>query len=313
MPMGRAIITAKTTLEAPSSSVTGSRRASSSRPGRRVHSDSPRSPRTMWPSHSTYWTWSGRSRPSLARSSARSRAYAFSSSIRLTTSPGMSRGSVKTISDAISSDGIATSRRLARYRRSTVSAVEPGRDQPPTVVEAEVRAVIFQRAVPDRGVRRGAERHVVLLVSQVALDVVDHLAALGDVERAPLPEEEIGEDRVVDVALVLGLAGVVLAIEKVVGIEEGRLRPIGHRVEFSHQARRRVGTVLLLVQPRLDPDVLEVLDDERCGVDQDGRSVRGEADGGREAVRIAGLGQQALGLGGVVPVPARTFSEPRAR
>src|SRR6266705_2713566 len=155
--------------------------------------------------------------------------------MRLTTSPGMRRGSAKTISDAIRNDGIATSRRLARYRWSTVSAIEPGCDQSPAVVEAEVRAVVLQRAVPDGGVRRGAERHVVLLVGQVALDVVDQLAALGDVERAPLPEEEIGEHRVVDVALVLGLAGIVLAVEKVVGIEEGRLWPVGHRLEFPHE------------------------------------------------------------------------------
>ena len=36
-----------------------------------------------------------------------------------TTSPGISRGNVKTISDAITRDGIATNRRLARYRLST--------------------------------------------------------------------------------------------------------------------------------------------------------------------------------------------------
>src|SRR5256885_3386025 len=313
MPMGSAMITAKTTLEAPSSSVTGSRRASSSHTGRRVHSDSPRSPRTMWLSHSTYWTWSGRSRPSLARSSARSRAYAFSSSMRLTTSPGMSRGSVKTINDAMSSAGTATSRRVARYRRSTASAVEPGRDQSPAVVEAEVRAVVLECGVPHRRVRRRAELHVVLLVGQVALEVVDDLAALDVGVRAPVAEKEVGEGRMVHVALVPRLAGIVLAVEEVVGIEERRLRAVGHGFELAQQARRRVGAVLLLVQPRLDPDVLEVLDDELGGVDEDRRPVRGEADGAREAVRIAGLGQETFGLGGVVPVPARAFTELRHR
>src|SRR5881409_3501622 len=104
--------------------------------------------------------------------------------MRLTTSPGMSRGSVKTINDAMSSDGTATSRRVARYRRSTASAVEPGRDQSPAVVEAEVRAVVLERGVPHRRVRRRAELHVVLLVGQVALEVVDDLAALDVVVRA---------------------------------------------------------------------------------------------------------------------------------
>src|SRR5437660_1338288 len=229
--------------------------------------------------------------PRMARGSARSRGYACSSSMRLTTSPGMSRGSVKTINDAMSSDGTATSRRVARYRRSTASAVEPGRDQSPAVVEAEIRAVVLERGVPHRRVRRRAELHVVLLVGQVALEVVDDLAALDVVIRAPLAEQEVGEGRIVHVALVPRLAGIVLAVEAVVGIEERRLRAVGHGFELAQQARRRVGAVLLLVQPRLDPDVLEVLDDELGGVDEDRRPERGEVDGAREAVRIAGLGQ----------------------
>src|SRR2546428_6726779 len=311
--MGSAMITAKTTLDAPSSSVTGSRRASSSRTGRRVHSDSPRSPRTTWPSHSRYWTWSGRSRPSLARSSARSRAYAFSSSMRLTTSPGMSRGSAKTISDAMSSDGTATSRRLARYRRSTASAVEPGCGQSSAVVVAEVGAVVLERAVPDGGVGGRRELHVVLLIRQVALDVVDQLAALGDVERAPLAYEQIGDDGIVDVTLILGLAGIVLTVEEVVGVQERRLWPVRHRLELAHQAAHGVGAVLLLVQAGFDPDVLEVLDDELGGVDENRRPVRREAHRSGEAVRIAGLSQETLGLGRIVPVPLPALTELRHR
>ena len=40
--------------------------------------------------------------------------YAFSSTMSWTASPGRSRGSVNTITEAITSDGIATSRRLRR-------------------------------------------------------------------------------------------------------------------------------------------------------------------------------------------------------
>src|SRR5437899_2081021 len=219
-----------------------------------------------------------------------------------TDSPRMGPGSVKTINDAMSSDGTATSRRVARYRRSTASAVEPGRDQSPAVVEPEVRAVVLQRAVPDGGVRRGAECHVVLLVGQVALKVVDDLAALGDVERAPLPEEEIGEHGVIDMTLVLRLAGIVLTIEKVVGIQKGRRRPVRHRAECPYQARRRVVAVLLLVKTRIEPDVLEALEDERCGVDQDGGTVSREAHRGREALRMAGQGEETPSVGGIVLV-----------
>src|SRR5918996_983774 len=46
-------------------------------------------------------------------------AYAFSASMSWTASPGIRRGSVKTISDAMSSDGIAMSSRLTTYRLST--------------------------------------------------------------------------------------------------------------------------------------------------------------------------------------------------
>ena len=76
----------------------------------------------------------------MARSSSRSFAYAFSSSIIATTSPGISRGRVKTISDAISSDGIATTNRFARYRLSigAVLPFEPGRHQAAAVVVAEL-------------------------------------------------------------------------------------------------------------------------------------------------------------------------------
>jgi hypothetical protein len=56
----------------------------------------------------------------------------------------------------------------------------------------------------------------------VALELVDQLAALGRVEGAALADEQVGHDRVVDVALLLRLAGRVLAAELAVGVEEAR-------------------------------------------------------------------------------------------
>src|SRR5437879_2998766 len=309
-PTGSAMARAKVSAKPASVSVTGSRWPISSSTGRRVHSDSPRSPRATWPSQSTYCTYSGRSRPSLARSSAMSRAYAFSESMSWTASPGMSRGSVKTISEAISSDGIATSTRFATYRFSNARlAVEPGRQQAAAVVVAHVRSVVLERAFPDGDVHAGRHLHVVLLLGQVALDVVDQLAPLGNVEGAPLAHEHVGDDRIVDVALVLQLVGVVLADQEVVGLQEAGLRAERRRVELAVEAGRDVGTVLLLVDPGVDADDLEVLLHELRDVDQQRGAVVREAHADGKAVRIAGRRQQSPGLGGIVTVILRALAE----
>src|SRR5207249_5420354 len=306
-PTGIAISRATVRPSTASSKVTGSRWPISSSTGRFVHSDSPRSPRATLLSHSTYCTGSGRLRPSFSRSSSRSLAYAFSASISTTTSPGISRGSVKTISDAISSEGIAMSRRFARYRLSTTgrrdsSPVEPRRHEPAAVVVAHVRPVVLERALPDRDVDAGRHLHVVLLLGQVALDVVDDLAALGDVGRAPLADQHVGHHRVVDVALVLELFRVVLAEQEVVRLQEPRLGPEGHRLELAVEARRDVRAVLFLVDLDVDADRLQVLLHELHRVDQDRRAVGREAHGSGETVGIAGGGQQPLGFGRIVLV-----------
>src|SRR5258705_6615888 len=191
-PTGIAISRATVRPSTASSKVTGSRWPISSRTGRLVHSDSPRSPRATLPSHSTYWTGSGRLRPSFSRSSSRSLAYAFSASIRTTTSPGINRGSVKTISEAISSEGTAMSRRFARYRLSTgrrrraapalaSRPVQPRGGQPSTQVVAEVRRIVLQRVLPRRDAESRVDLDVVLLLREVALDLVDDLSTLRDV------------------------------------------------------------------------------------------------------------------------------------
>ena len=71
-PIGTPMATATASARPPSVALTGSRRASSLITGWRVHSDSPRLPRTTAPSQSTYCTGIGRFRPSLARRSSRS-------------------------------------------------------------------------------------------------------------------------------------------------------------------------------------------------------------------------------------------------
>src|SRR5882672_4165699 len=146
-----------------------------------------------------------------------------------TASPGISRGSVKTMAVAISSEGTATSNLRARYRLSTswssprFSALEPRRDEPAAVVVAEVGPVVLQRALPDGRVDLRDGGRVVGLLRQIPLDLLDQVAALGEIERAPLTDEHVGHDRIVDVALVLELAGEVVAVEIVVRIEKRRL------------------------------------------------------------------------------------------
>src|SRR5689334_12862161 len=165
-----------------------------------------------------------------------------------TASPGIRRGSVNTITDAMISDGMATSSRRARYRFSTDSAVEPGGRQPPSVVVAEIGSVVLEGAVPDGRIGLRDRGDVVHLLGQVALDLVNELAPLGDVERPALPDDHVGHDRIVDVALVLQLAGEVMAEDEVVGIEERRLWSERHGVELPVEARRDVGAVLLGVE-----------------------------------------------------------------
>src|SRR5512138_3024971 len=119
-------------------------------------------------------------------------AYKVSASMSCTASPGMRRGSVNTMALAISSEGMATSSRRARYRLSTpassprISAIQPGGREPPAEVVAEVRAVVLQRALPHRDAEAGMDRDVVLLRGQMALHGVDQLTTLRHVERATL-------------------------------------------------------------------------------------------------------------------------------
>src|SRR5688572_26636119 len=124
-------------------------------------------------------------------------AYDVSASISCTASPGIRRGSVNTIIDAMSSDGSAIRSRRARYLLSTVSAVQPGCHEPPAVIVADVGGVVLDRGVPDADVNTRRQLHVVLLLRQVALQVVDDLAALGGVERPALPHQQVGGDGVV--------------------------------------------------------------------------------------------------------------------
>src|SRR5580765_1658010 len=68
--------------------------------------------------------------------------------------------------------------RVPRLAAIVRLAVEPGGHEAAAVVVAEIRPVVFQGAVPDRHVNPRGELDVVLLLGQMALQVVDDLAPL---------------------------------------------------------------------------------------------------------------------------------------
>src|SRR6266404_7221116 len=97
---------------------------------------------------------------------------------------------------------------LRRSRRLSPATlpIQPGRQETPTVVVADVGGVVLQRALPDGDLHGRRHLDVVLLLGEVALDLVDDLAPLGDVLSAALANQHVGHDGVIDVALVLELA-----------------------------------------------------------------------------------------------------------
>src|SRR5438552_2399686 len=158
------------------------------------------------------------------------------------------------------------------------SSVEPRRGEAAAVVVAEVRSVVLQRALPHRDRDRRGDLDVVLLLRQMPLQLREELAPLHGVCRPALAHEQIGDDRIVDVALVLQLLRIVHPVDEVIGIEERRLRPVRHRIELAEVAAGDERAVLALVELRLDADLLEIPEEELRGVDERGRAVGGEAE-----------------------------------
>src|SRR5712692_1290769 len=94
----------------------------------------------------------------------------------------------------------AEGRGAGRGHGPALSAVQPGLQKPPAVVVAQVRAVVLERAVPNRQVDGRGHLDVILLGCQVALELVDELPALRCVQGASLTDQHIRRDRIVDVA-----------------------------------------------------------------------------------------------------------------
>src|SRR5262245_54476921 len=90
--------------------------------------------------------------------------------------------------------------------RMAVSPVEPGRDQAAAVIVPEIGSVVLEGSVPHEDHYRRVDLQDVLLGGHVALDLVDELAARGDVRGAALADQEIGQDGIVDLGHVARLA-----------------------------------------------------------------------------------------------------------
>src|SRR5215470_1063801 len=129
----------------------------------------------------------------------------------------------------------ASSRRRVRGTMPS-SPLEPGGDEPATVVVTEIRAIVLERAVRDGRVDLAHRRRVVHLLREVALQLVDDLTALRRVGGAALANHHIRRYGIVHVALILELAGIVVTEEVVVGVEKRRLRAERHRVELAVEA-----------------------------------------------------------------------------
>src|SRR5688572_5048960 len=115
----------------------------------------------------------------------------------MTTSPGMKRMIEKTITLTRTSVGIASASRRRTYclistaRPAAPLSLQPGEHQPAPQREAVVVLEALHLRRVRNVLRRRREVHVVRLVREVALDVVDDGQALLRVQLAPLGDEHL--------------------------------------------------------------------------------------------------------------------------
>src|SRR5207247_6608162 len=155
-------------------------------------------------------------------------------------------------------------------RPNAFLAIQPGGGESPAVVVAEIGTIVLQRGIPHgQGDDRVRLRPVDLL-SQVALDLVDELSTLGEVPHPALTKDEIGERWVIDLQDVARALGQIGGGEEAVGLEKRGGRPIDHPLVLTQHRGGDIRAVLLLVEPGVDPHVLEILDDELYTIHQSG-------------------------------------------
>src|SRR5215510_12254775 len=173
------------------------------------------------------------------------------------------------------------------------SAFDPGDHEAPAVIMADVRAEVLYVGLPGRHrAHRGAIQRVYLR-GDVALDVVDDLAALGHVEGPALQLDHVGELGIVHSRSVQRLPGHEVAVEVTVGIRPLAEEPRGHLVELAEERGGDEGAVLLHLELHLDAALLPTRHGHFDPVHVVG-AVAGRGLHGRlEAIGMSGLGEES--------------------
>src|SRR5687768_1227022 len=278
-------------------SVTGSRLTISRPTGTSYWIEVPRSPRTAPASHSTYWTSSGRSRPSDRRS--RSSVSGFRSTPRISSagSPGNTRTTTKTRAETnrrVTANAVTL---LKRYRFTGAGGRPLSRCRP---------AHLGQVGGRDRQILPEA-RHTLLGRHQARMDEEEyhrrvfhlHLLQLCVLFAAGLVVEghlgllvQLLKLRAVVPVVVLRV-GIVRDVPRLGVADDGQVV-----VGFLPHAREPLPPLDLL-DLHLHADLVQLVDDDLArahGV----VVLRSHLEDGLEPVRIAGLGEQLLGPGGIV-------------
>src|SRR5262245_23144542 len=176
--------------------------------------------------------------------------------------------------------------------RWNLLAVEPGRPQSPAVVVPEVgREVLDVRLPRADHPRRGTDQEIVRFLRAMPLDVVQDLAAPGDIERPALPADHLGELRVVHAGRVERLAWQILLNEVRVGVDGAAPDHHHEPVEPAVQGARQERAGLLQLEVDLDPNGLPVLLDDLYRVQE----IRTEPTAGLQRHLAEGAGPAGFG------------------
>src|SRR6185503_3259538 len=277
--------------------------------GRFIHSERPRSPRATWLIQVTYWTWSGWSSPSWVRRRARSSLLALAPSITSAGSPGARCSTRNTISDTPSSTGPRCRSRRARKGPTESSALPlPEADRLHPEIEARVQLEALHALRGRRDLDLVVHEHPRGVLDQDALGLAVQRGALGLVGDLTRLAEE----------------GIELLV-----LVHGAVRPVGRPLARVEERVHHHVRVLGAGGPREREQILFLgaeLGDVRAplhGLERDVHPHRAEVrlhddshghrrlhagaglrhpHGGGEAVRVTGLGEKLLGLGGIVGI-----------
>src|SRR5437867_6700936 len=277
-----------------SGSVTGSRLTMSRPTGTSYWRDTPRSPRSALVSHSTYWRGIGRFSPSASRSRAAASGLPSGPMITSAGSPGSTRTTTNTSSETTRRVTTKAAARLAMYPRTLIGS---GLFRPRDLgeIERRQRQILpepLQPLLGDGQPRVDVEPHHRCILDELLLHPHVELAARLVVDRHLRLLEELLELGAV-VAEVVGGLRVVGDVPRLGVADDGQVV-----LGVLPHARQPLAPLDLL-DLDLHTDLPELAGDHLAGPHRVvvlGRDLQH----GLEPVRVAGLGQQLLGPGGIV-------------